>query len=97
MDSPFAREVVYRADYSDVERWIKAEYGHEYDIVAQEELSNNSSWSGIVSDGEQKQWEKDELNAFKLTGRSTYLEHILNDMCAGGVISPGDYIIDVCW
>jgi hypothetical protein len=96
--SPFVKQVVYTADYGEVEKWIEEVYGHEFEIVAQDELSNDSTLSVEVQGSGLDRWSQAHMEAFATTGVAEMRTWaVLEDMCTKGLLEPGTYVIDVGW
>ena len=92
----------YEVDYNDLEEFIRTVTGHDYEIVCNEESSNDSSKTysvtGFKSDYE-KQYKLPNWVEFKNTGRNKIfmLGTILNGLAEDGHIPMGEYIVDICW
>lgn len=91
----------HKVEYYDLEEYIQVVVGQEYEILPNEECSNdtskNYSITGFESDYDKKfklpDWEK-----FKQTGEGGYLLNtILNGLAEDGHIPKGEYIINICW
>lgn len=91
-------ETVIKVDYSDLEEFIKAQTGHTYEIVPNEEWGNDEQHR-VVLDGQLDQWDLDKWNEFKATGKEKrWLTHaIMNGLCAEGKLIAGVYLINVSW
>jgi hypothetical protein len=99
MKNPFKKEVIFRADSSDLDNFINKEYGTKiYEFVADQESGNDVSHSFTVS-GKLSDWDKKALKKFNVHypagGPITHI--LLNDLCRQGKIESGRYIVDVCW
>lgn len=92
------KQEVYELDYWELQELIKEEFGYEYDFVAAEELSNDSTWSVTIT-GELDPFEKAEVDKFAETGVwPDYGTHmIFDEMCRRGTLNPGRYIVEVLW
>lgn len=99
MQLEHTKEVKIIVDYYDVEVLIHKIYGSHFEIVAQEEASNDSNLTFTVEAKEPEyDWDRDELEKFtsnRTSDCSTSL--ILNDMCRKGIIEPGNYLINISW
>jgi hypothetical protein len=94
-------KTIVEVDYNDLERFIKAETGHEYEIPSEEECDNDTArtFDGIDGNarghivGFAEDWAK-----FKATGKGRYiLRVILEGLCSEGKLQPGDYLVKVSW
>lgn len=92
------KESVFRVAYHEFEALVNKEYNKtDYSIVADEELSNDSSKSYSVEKMELSKYDKLDLEKFK-KGHQPYMSNILfQDLCNKGIIDEGEYIIDICW
>ena len=92
------KETVFKVDSYDLEAFIKEATGHEYETVYNEEWSNDSQHRFIL-DGKMNQWEKNDWETFKSTGKQElyHLRTILNGLCSEKQIEAGTYLITVCW
>jgi len=92
----FKKKTIFKCDYGDLERLIKAEYGHEYDIPCCEETSNDVSLEFNVNG--QFGYDKEDVQKFKETGDGMFLlSDLLDDMMHRGVIEKGEYIVRISW
>jgi hypothetical protein len=83
-------------NYRDLEQFIKAETGHEYEIC-QEEVSNDTSHSYNV-DNQMDEWMTKDWAEFKKGSDKQYiLRTILCGLCSEGKIPPGEYLIWSSW
>lgn len=97
LSTPFEEECVYTCDYSAFERMIMEAFGHTFSLVADQELSNGSTWACTV-DGKLDEYDEVEVYKFSKIGEYHYAAScLLNYLCQLGVIRPGKYIIDVYW
>lgn len=86
-------------DYKDLQQFIREVYGQpQYDIVADEEWNNDSSYTFTVERGEPDQWQAKDVESLRTTGTAEYgLGSILADLANNGHIDLGEYLISVCW
>jgi hypothetical protein len=92
------KKTVFKVDYGDLDDFISEVYGHEYEIVADEELSNYSSKEYHVEQEELDDYDMNSLRKFTEEGKGQFNARlILTDLCNKGLIETGDYIIDVFW
>lgn len=91
------KEVVYKVSYRDVEELIEEVYKKDFELVADQEASNDSSIEicGVDVDNVD---DEEGIEEFKKTGRYSFLlDSLINDLCKNGHIEKGDYIIRICW
>jgi len=84
-------------DYDEINEVIKAEFpnNHHYEILAEEELGNDSSWV-CKADGES--YDEERVSQFEEgigTIRATC--HLLNYLASKGTIEKAVYVVKVCW
>lgn len=91
-------ETVHKIDSYDLEEFIRKVTGHEYEVVVNEEWSNDSQHRFDV-DGKLDQWSAPEWEAFKATGEAKCyrLRTILNGLIHDGHMDAGIYLVTVCW
>lgn len=91
------KETVFTVDYGEVERFIKEETGHEYDIPCCEELSNDTTLK-LNIDANAREFDKRYYERHK-AGKSQILalRNILVCLCAEGKLEPGKYVISISW
>lgn len=91
-------ETVIKVDYSDLEKFITERTGHSYEIVPNEEWSNDEQHRFDI-DGQLSECELKDWNAFKAIGKSKmYLtQTLINGLCADGHLAAGIYLISVSW
>lgn len=93
------KETVFSVEYYDLDKFIKDEFGFdEFEVVAIEEL-NNDSVKSIIVNGNLYEWdEKDIKNILESKEPKMYRTGLLmNYLCKIGKIQPGKYIIKVSW
>lgn len=97
----FNKEVKITCDYSDIEKIIKEEFGHAYEIMPMEEVGSSQYAAvyeqnvskGALDDYGQKNVEKmyaGKPPQFILSSLTTHLANL-------GKLEEGSYIIDVTW
>jgi hypothetical protein len=92
------KKTVIEVDYGDLDRFIQEVYGHEYEIVADQELGNDCCKSVTVKKEKLNQWEQADLDMFISTGIYRYMLHtILSDLCNRDLLEPGEYVIEISW
>lgn len=86
-------------NYSDAEQAIKEHFGKTFEIVAMEEMGNNSSLTFSV-DGEISPDAQKAFNAWLYGDNDALMFQtsvLFNYMVSFGVIPKGDYVIEICW
>jgi hypothetical protein len=95
-----AKKVTYfEVGYSELQDFIKEQYGHEYSIVANLESHNDSKESISALTEENDEDDQKAIENYKATGSEVGISlwTLMNDMADRGVIEEGDYLIDICW
>ena len=94
------KKEVFAADYGDIESLVQSHYDiDEWSFVEDTESGNDTSHEFTVVRGAQKEWDKQDIQAFRDSqGTKCYMAgRLLNDMCDAGLLEPGEYVIRVCW
>jgi hypothetical protein len=101
MDLKCKVKTVIEVSHSDLEQFIKAETGQEYEIPDREERDNYTAIPFYGVDGNARGFIigfAEEWNTFKATGEGQcILRVILEGLCSEGKIQPGDYLVKVSW
>lgn len=83
----------------DLEKFIKEKYGHDVEIVAMEEASNDTSLTFEITGGPVDEYDFQKLADWVMTG--VYMpfgtQLILEQMHADGYVTMGNYVIEVSW
>lgn len=83
-------------DYKDLEKFIRAVFGQEYNFVMNEEARKDSVCAffvtGIVGD-----FELAEVRRFRRSGSSCRASVLLDYLCRRGFIPEGHYLVKVSW
>lgn len=92
--------VSYRkVDYNDLNDFISFHYGVEFDVVADQEMSNDSKMTVTVEPEEILDYDQEKLD--RLRERNDYptysLHVLLQDLCNRGHLAAGQYLICVSW
>lgn len=88
----------YEIEWTELEQFIEAVYGQKYDIISDMEWDNDSEHSFKVKKAPLKDYEANQVEQFKATGKGGYIAYaILDDLCNRGFILEGEYLINVCW
>lgn len=102
-------KTVHFVDWHAFNEFIEAEFGHPFEIVADQETSNDSSLSFSVTgkrfNPDTKEYEpgitdydREDVEEFRETGSYYFLaSRLLEYLCVEGKIEPGEYLIEVCW
>lgn len=87
----------FEVDYSDLEEFIKQEYGQEFNVACDQEACNDSCEEVSVN-GDIREYQERNIQEFKDTGIHSYLLHaLMNDLARQGKISKGEYKVDISW
>lgn len=99
MPSLKCKKVEYlEVDYGDLDNFISKHYGREFEVVADQEMGNDSSKSLTVKQEPLDEWERRNLDEWISTGRGGWLlRTIMTDLCNQGLIAPGEYLIEISW
>ena len=83
-------------DHCDLQSLIQEYYGCDgYDLVADMEC-NNGQTLRITAKPDAPYTHR--IDTFKATGRYQYLLcYLVDDLCAKGLIEPGEYSIEIYW
>lgn len=80
-------------------QFLGNKYHAFYEVVAYEELNNDTvhSLSGI--DGVFDEYDEELLREILATGKNMHYSAalLLNELCRRGIVEPGDYLIEVSW
>lgn len=91
-------ETVHTVELNDLEQFILEKTGHAYEIVPNEEWSNDQQHRFEIS-GYLHSYQNTDWNLFKVSGmQGRYqLRTILNGLCSDGHLEKGIYLINVSW
>ena len=96
MELKSKKRIVIEVDYNDLENVIKDYYGHDFEIVADQEVGNESTLNIMVKKKELDKWSTKDMEEFQNTGRGNFMLYkILTDLCNNDVIEEGQYIISI--
>lgn len=88
---------VISVNYNDLERFIKAETGREYEIACQEEVGNDTEHTYNV-EAKLDLYNAKEWVDFKAGSKTQYiLRTILCGLCLEGKLQAGEYLVRVSW
>lgn len=89
----------YEVDWHDLENLIHKTYNVDYDFQADMGCGNDSSHDFNIKEGALDNWDRDRLKDFIDTnGRKIYMTRVLlEDMCNKGILSPGNYLIQISY
>lgn len=92
-------EITYKViSYGDIDNLIRKTYGHEFDIVADQEVCNGANLNFNVSKGTVESYDKQRLESFVEFGTGHFIGHlILTDLCNKDLLEEGNYLIKVSW
>jgi len=88
----------FEVDYHDFNKFIKSVYGQQFEIVADQELGNDSQATFTAKKESLDEYDAEQIETFKATGDGSYLAHtIFTDLANRDLIPEGEYLIEVCW
>lgn len=94
----YVEKTIREVDYSDLDDFIKEEYGQDFECVADQEWSNHMSRQIDVRKEEIDKDDLEEIEIFKSTGKYEHLlRELLTDLCNKDKIEPAEYIIKIFW
>jgi len=89
---------VLKVNYKELDRAISTHYGKPFDVVADQELNNDSEKEINIYPAVLDDYERKQVVHFKETGSYNFsLRALLIDMCNEGIVEPGNYLIEVSW
>lgn len=84
--------------WHEIERCIKAEYGHEFSVEADQEAGNDQTLDFNVDTRWFGEYERKAVDAFRETGRYGFLlQALLGDLCIRQLIPAGRYLIRISY
>lgn len=84
--------------WHEIERCIKAEYGHEFSVEADQEAGNDQTLDFTVNTKWFGDYERKAVDAFRETGRYGFLlQALLGDLCDRQLIPAGRYLIRISY
>jgi len=90
-------KTIITVKYSDMEKFIKAETGLEYEIPYKEEYCNDTAHTFKVN-AKLDEYMRNDWVEFKAgANKERILRTILCGLCLEGKIQPGDYLVKVSW
>lgn len=91
------RETVFSMSYKDIDDLASDVFGREWNIVAAEELNNDSSFVATI-DSKPDKHEQDLVDGFIAGGKEyPYATSVMRWLCKYGYLAAGKYVIDICW
>jgi len=95
----FKRESVYRTSYDKLDEFINAMLGQDFELVADQELNNGTSWTTDVSSRDSLgMGDLRELDKFLDSGEYRGIAYqLMQYMYEKGMLHAGKYIVDVNW
>lgn len=95
----FESVALYKTTDDKLNRFIKAMFGHDYEFVAAMEMNNDTSWTTSV--GAKYPLSKfDQPDITKFIERGEYsgnAHQLMQYMYEKGMITEGEYIVEVNW
>jgi hypothetical protein len=87
--------------YHELDDLITLTYGltRPYEIVAFEELHNDSSWTVALEKAPLDQWQEEDMKQFRETGKilNWRTRTIMQDMVNRGILPEGNFLVEVSW
>lgn len=91
----------WEMDYHELDGLITSTYGLKvpYEMVAYEELNNDTSWTADLKKEPVDEWHEADMKAFKATGKigNWRTRWIMQDMVNNDVLPEGNYVVEVSW
>jgi len=95
---PFVIQTIRSVDYKDFDNFVSHIYGHKFQIVSDQGLSNDSESKFIGRKQELSLYEQKCLDEFVKVGCGDYLAHIIfTDLVNRDLIPEGLYLVEVFW
>jgi hypothetical protein len=90
------KKVMITCDYNDFNNFMQEEFNiPNYEIIAEEELHNDMTWTATV---ESNEMDAKELLKIIRTGNAMWsTRKMLDHLCFEGKLEAGDYGIEICW
>jgi len=93
-----SKKLIISVEYSELERFIKQNYGHEYNIADREERDNDTKFTIYVEKEDIGCVREDNIKKFRETGEGKFiLQDLMLDMLRNELIDEGDYLVNICW
>ena len=86
-------------DYDEIDMLVQKHFHRpDYESISGQEWNNNSSYTFRI-DGQMSVYDSQNVETFKAKQNNGewHLRAFMNQMCADGVLQPGDYLITVSW
>lgn len=91
------QKTFFVVDFSEIERLVKETYGQEFEFPCDQESMNGVSYRWSI-DGKVSEYNRKKIQVFQLSGKHSFLAcPLMDDLCARGIIPPGEYLIEVSW
>ena len=92
-------KTVHTIEYREFDKLVKDTFGIKYEIVANEELHNDMTWSlGSVPSDYWGEYGEKLLARVLAGGKEMYSSLVLaHELVRRGVIPPGNWQVTVCW
>ena len=85
-------------NYDDFDRIVQEVYGCDFELVADQELHNDMSWTASSINGEPDPYDELKIEALKSGKNVTWVAYaVLEDLVKNNYLPAGDYVIDICW
>lgn len=93
------KKTIIEVGYRELEALIKDVYGHEIELVAEEEWNNDEQHTFVADPAELTTWDERDLARFKEAGVGSFgiTDTLLKDLVRLGRIEKGEYLVNVSW
>jgi hypothetical protein len=94
------KKVLITCDAYELEKIIKKEFGHNFELNCDIEGSNDCRHTfGVEKECPyDSEYDRKELAEWIATGKGSYMtRHILNELCRRGKLEAGEYLVDTSW
>lgn len=95
----FKSVALYKTTDDKLNVFVQAMFGHDYEFVADMEMNNDTSWTTSVGHKYSlSEYDHKDIAEFLESGKYSRLAHqLMQYMYEKGMITEGEYIIEVCW
>lgn len=91
------QEMVFSMSYKDIDNLASDVFGRSWEIIAAEELNNDSSFVTTI-DSKLNEQGQDSVDRFIADGKGyPCARDVMRWLCKYGYLAAGKYVIDICW